>query len=451
MVMFKRKIYDEMLKWKREYAPKYALFLKGARRVGKTTLAEKLGREEYRSYILVRFDQTEESINRLFTESLRDLDMLFNTLQFAYNTRLYQRESLIILDEIQLFPPARQALKTLLEDGRYDYLETGSLATITKKSKNILIPSEEYSLDVLPMDYEEYLWANGNDMIIPVLREHLSSLKPMGSLHQHIMKSYREYMLVGGMPQVVSAFTESKDFEKVDFAKEQIINLYQQDMKDQEEENPEYVTNFFDRIPSELSKHDKRYVLTHVDPNARIREYKGPIRWLDEAMIINIANNADEPDAALNLSIADPSFKCYLMDTGLLITLAYRDRPYLENELYKFVLLDKLQVNEGMLLENMAAQNLRAKGRRVYYYKETSKETKKTVMDIDFLIRDGNKLVPIEVTSGEKSGEKKSVKSLTAFKEKFGKKVGRGIALHHGEIRPEENILWLPYYMAAVL
>ena len=451
MVMFKRKIYDEMLKWKREYAPKYALFLKGARRVGKTTLAEKLGREEYSSYILVRFDQTEESINRLFTESLRDLDMLFNTLQFAYNTRLYQRESLIILDEIQLFPPARQALKTLLEDGRYDYLETGSLATITKKSKNILIPSEEYPLDVLPMDYEEYLWANGNDMIIPVLREHLSSLKPMGSLHQHIMKSYREYMLVGGMPQVVSAFTESKDFEKVDFAKEQIINLYQQDMKDQEEENPEYVTNFFDRIPSELSKHDKRYVLTHVDPNARIREYKGPIRWLDEAMIINIANNVDEPGAALNLSIADPSFKCYLMDTGLLITLAYRDRPYLENELYKSVLLDKLQVNEGMLLENMAAQNLRAKGRRVYYYKETSKETKKTVMDIDFLIRDGNKLVPIEVTSGEKSGEKKSVKSLTAFKEKFGKKVGRGIALHHGEIRPEENILWLPYYMAAVL
>lgn len=243
--MFKRKIYDEMLKWKREYAPKYALFLKGARRVGKTTLAEKLGREEYRSYILVRFDQTEESINRLFTESLRDLDMLFNTLQFAYNTRLYQRESLIILDEIQLFPPARQALKTLLEDGRYDYLETGSLATITKKSKNILIPSEEYPLDVLPMDYEEYLWANGNDMIIPALREHLSSLKPMGSLHQHIMKSYREYMLVGGMPQVVSAFTESKDFEKVDFAKEQIINLYQQDMNDQEEENPEYVTGFF--------------------------------------------------------------------------------------------------------------------------------------------------------------------------------------------------------------
>ena len=447
MIMFKRKIYDEMLKWKQEYAPKYALFLRGARRVGKTTLAEKLGREEYRSYILVRFDQTEDSINRLFTDSLRDLDMLFNTLQFAYNTRLYRRESLIILDEIQLFPQARQALKTLLEDGRYDYLETGSLATITKKSKNILIPSEEYSLDVLPMDYEEYLWANDNDMVIPTLREHLTSLKPMGGLHQYIMKSYREYMLVGGMPQVVSAFTESKDFEKVDFAKEQIINLYKQDMNDQEEENPEYVTSFFDRIPSELSKHDKRYVLTHLGPNARIRDYKGPIKWLNEAMIINIANNVDEPSAALNLSIIDPSFKCYLMDTGLLITLAYRDRPYLENELYKSVLLDKLQVNEGMLLENMVAQNIRANGRRAYYYKETSRENKKTVMEIDFLIRDGNKLVPIEV----KSGENRSIKSLTAFKEKYGKKVGRCIVLHHGEIRREDNILWLPYYMAAVI
>lgn len=445
--MFERKVYDEMLKWKREYAPRYALFLKGARRVGKTTLAEKLGREEYKSYILVRFDQTDESINRLFTDSLRDLDMLFNTLQFAYNTRLYPRESLIILDEIQLFPPARQALKTLLEDGRYDYIETGSLAGITKKSKNILIPSEEYSLDVLPMDYEEYLWANGNDMIIPTLKEHISSLKPMGSLHQHIMKSYREYMLVGGMPQAVTAFVESKDFENVDFAKEQIINLYKQDMNDQEEENPEYVTGFFDRIPSELSKHDKRYVLTHLGPNARIRDYKDPIKWLDEAMIINIANNVDDPSAALNLSIIDPSFKCYMMDTGLLITLAYKDRPYLENELYKAILLDKLQVNEGMLLENMVAQNLRANGRRAYYYKETSKDTKKTVMEIDFLIRDGSKLVPIEV----KSGEKKSIKSLTAFKEKYGKKVGRSIVLHHGEIRVEETLLWLPYYMASVL
>ena len=445
--MFERKVYQEILKWKREYAPKYALFLKGARRVGKTTLAEKLGKEEYRSYILVRFDQTGDDINRLFTDSLRDLDSLFNTLQFEYNTRLYPRESLIILDEIQLFPPARQALKTLLEDGRYDYVETGSLATITKKSKDILIPSEEYPVDVLPMDFEEYLWANNNDMIMPVLREHIESLKPMGGMHQPIMKAFREYMLVGGMPQAVTAFVESKDFGRVDFAKQQILNLYRQDMEDQEEENPEYVTNFFERIPSELSKHDKRYVLSHIDPNARIRDYKDPIKWLDEAMIINIANNVDDPSAALNLSTIEPSFKCYMMDTGLLISLAYKDRPYLENSLYKSILLDKLHVNEGMIIENMVAQCLRANGHKAFFYKKVNKETKRTEMEIDFLIRKNSKINPIEV----KSGNHKSLSSIKKLKETYGKRIGNGIILHHGEIKQEENTLWLPYYMAPVI
>lgn len=445
--MFERKVYQEILKWKREYAPQYALFLKGARRVGKTTLAEKLGREEYRSYILVRFDQTGDDINRLFTDSLRDLDSLFNTLQFEYNTRLYPRESLIILDEIQLFPPARQALKTLLEDGRYDYVETGSLATITKKSKDILIPSEEYPLDVLPMDFEEYLWANDNDLIMPVLREHIESLKPMGGMHQPIMKAFREYMLVGGMPQAVTAFVESKDYGQVDFAKQQIINLYKQDMEDQEEENPEYVTNFFERIPSELSKHDKRYVLSHIDPNARIRDYKDPIKWLDEAMIINIANNVDDPSAALNLSTIEPSFKCYMMDTGLLISLAYKDRPYLENELYKSILFDKLHVNEGMIIENMVAQCLRANGHNVFFYKKVNKETKKTEMEIDFLIRKNSKVIPIEV----KSGGHKSISSINKLKATYEKRIGNGIILHHGEIKQEENSLWLPYYMAPVI
>ena len=445
--MFERKVYQEILKWKREYAPKYALFLKGARRVGKTTLAEKLGKEEYRSYILVRFDQTGDDINRLFTDSLRDLDSLFNTLQFEYNTRLYPRESLIILDEIQLFPPARQALKTLLEDGRYDYVETGSLATITKKSKDILIPSEEYPVDVLPMDFEEYLWANNNDMIMPVLREHIESLKPMGGMHQPIMKAFREYMSVGGMPQAVTAFVESKDFGRVDFAKQQILNLYRQDMEDQEEENPEYVTNFFERIPSELSKHDKRYVLSHIDPNARIRDYKDPIKWLDEAMIINIANNVDDPSAALNLSTIEPSFKCYMMDTGLLISLAYKDRPYLENSLYKSILLDKLHVNEGMIIENMVAQCLRANGHKAFFYKKVNKETKRTEMEIDFLIRKNSKINPIEV----KSGNHKSLSSIKKLKETYEKRIGNGIILHHGEIKQEENTLWLPYYMAPVI
>ena len=223
--MFERKIYQKMLHWKNELAPDYALFLKGARRTGKTTLAEKIGREEYRSYIRVSFDNTSEDIEGLFVNSLRDLDTLFNTLQFAFQTRLYPRESLIILDEIQLFPKARQAIKTLLEDGRFDYIETGSLASITKKSKDILIPSEEYTLEVLPMDFEEYLWAMQNDLIFPALKEHISTLKPMGKIHSYIMKTFREYMLVGGMPQAVTAYVESRDFGKVFFLKKQICLL----------------------------------------------------------------------------------------------------------------------------------------------------------------------------------------------------------------------------------
>ncbi len=445
--MFERKVYQEILRWKREFAPKYALFLKGARRVGKTTLAEKLGKEAYKSYILVRFDQTNEDVRNLFVNSLLDLDTFFNTLQLIYGTPLYEHQSLIILDEIQLFPLARQALKTLLEDGRYDYLETGSLASVTKKSKDILIPSEEYSINVYPMDFEEYLWAKEDNFTIPFLKQQLKTLKPMGSAHQQILKSFREYMLVGGMPQAVEAYLNSRDFSKADFVKQQILSLYKQDMEDQQEENPKYVTSFFDCIPSELSKHDKRYVLSHVDENARIKSYRDPIRWLDEAMIINIANNVEDPSAAFNLSVIDPSFKCYMMDTGLLISLAYKDRPYLENELYKAILLDKLHVNEGMIVENMVAQRLRSNGHNIYFYKQTDKKTKKTVMEIDFLIRNDSKVIPIEV----KSGENKRISSLNRLKERFGKRIGNGIVLHHGEISVKENIVYLPYYMAAIL
>lgn len=445
--MFERKVYQEMLRWKNESAPNYALFLKGARRVGKTTLAEKLGKEAYKSYILIRFDQTNKEIEDLFVNGLRDLDMLFNTLQFLYNTRLYPGESLIILDEIQLFPLARQALKTLLEDGRYDYLETGSLATIKKRSKNILIPSEEYPLDVLPMDFEEYLWAGGNDFVFPILAEHKQNLKPMGAMHQHAMKLFREYMLVGGMPQTVTSFVENRDFGKVDFIKQQIINLYRSDMEEQEEENPEYVNNFFVRIPSELSKHDKRYIISHIAPSARIREYKGAVNWLNEAMIINIANNVDDLSVAFNLDIIDPSFKCYMMDTGLLVTMANKGGTYLSNELYKAILLDKLHVNEGMIIENMVAQCLRANGHNAYFYKETNSDTKRTVMEIDFLIRNNNKVIPIEI----KSGKNKSIISLRKFKDKFGKKIGEGVVLHHGEIKKEGDMIYLPYYMAPLL
>ena len=444
---YERKVYKAMLEWKEKLAPDHALFLKGARRVGKTTLAEKLGREAYKTYILVRFDQAGDDVKDLFVNSLRDLDNFYAALQLLYRTYLHERESLIILDEIQLFPKARQAVKTLLEDGRYDILETGSLASITKRSKDILIPSEEYTLEVLPMDFEEFLWAQGDRMSVPLIRSHYEAMKPMKDLHRPIMKSFREYMMVGGMPQAIKTFVESRDYGNVDLVKQQIINLYSNDMEDQNEERSEYVSNFFFRIPSELSKHDKRYVITHINPNARIREYQGPIRWLDEAMIINIANNVDDPSAALNMSISDPSFKCYLMDTGLLITLAFKDRPILENELYKHILLDRLQVNEGMLIENLVAQCFRANGHRAYFYLERNPETRRTTLEIDFLVRQNKKIIPIEVKSSSSS----SIKSLERLKEKFGKRIGDGIVLHHGELKREGGVAYLPYYMACVL
>ena len=346
-----------------------------------------------------------------------------------------------------MFPPARQALKKLIEDGRFHFLETGSLAGITKKSHDILIPSEEFTLEVLPMDFEEFLWARGDTMTMPVIRARYETKKPMGAVHQTIMRSFREYLLVGGMPQAVKEFVTTKDYGKTDFVKQQIVALYTADMQEQHEENSRYVTNFFERIPGELSKHNKEYILSHADPNARLRDYQGPIRWLEEAMIINIASEVDEPSAAFNLAVTKPSFKCYLMDTGLLVSLAFRNRPYLENDLYKAVLLDRLHVNEGMLLENMAAQCLRANGHRAYFYTETDKKTRRTLLEVDFLIRQQRKVVAVEV----KSGKSDSIKSLLKLKEKFGNRVGDGIVLHHGEVERREGVWYLPYYMATVL
>lgn len=428
--MFKRRIYQEILHWKENHAPHYALFLKGARRVGKTTLAEKLGKEAYRSYLRISFDQAEDTVKNLFINSLRDLDHLFNTLQYLYGVKLHPRESLIILDEVQLFPQARQALKTLLEDGRYDYLETGSLAGITKKSKDILIPSEEYTLDVLPFDFEEFLWATGNEFAMELIRESYANLKPMGATHQKTMRLFREFMLVGGMPQAVQVFADTKDFVEVDFVKQQILNLYKAYMEEQNEENSNYVRNFFDRIPSELSKHDKRYVLTHIDANARMRSYYGPIHWLERAMIVNLANNVDDPGAALNASVTDPAFKCYLMDTGLLVSLALSNKPALKNDLYKAIFLDQVGVNEGMLLENSVAQCLRANGHPACFYTQKRPDARKKIIDIDFVIRQQEKITPIEV----KFGRSRSILSLQRFKEKFGKRIGTPIVLHHGEL-----------------
>ena len=446
-IEFNRKIYKKMIEWKEKRAPHYALFLKGPRRVGKSTLANKLGREEYKSYIEIRFDKASKEIKDLFVDSLEDLDDMFEKIQIHYKTKLYPQESLIILDEIQLFPEARQALKTLLEDKRYDYIETGSLASIKKNSKQILKPSEEYPLEVYPLDFEEFLWAINDELTFNILQTHFNNLKPLTGAHNQIKELFRTYMLVGGMPQSVLAYVKTKDFGDVDFAKQQILNLYEEDMNNQEDENPDKLKNIFWHIPSELSKHDKKYMLSHIDPNARIRDYKGAIGWLNDAMIINMSENVSEISTAFNLSTINPYFKCYLMDTGLLVSLAFKNKDYLENELYKEILFDKLHVNEGMIVENAIAQAIRTKGERNYYFKKVDKELKKTVAELDFLVRRENKINIIE----SKSSDSDSIKSINYVKATYPKRIGKCYILHDGDIKIDGELIYLPYYFVSLI
>lgn len=453
-IILKRKIYKKLMEWKENYAPDYALFLKGARRVGKTTIAEEFGKKEFKSYITINLQQANDTIKDLFVNGLMDLDYFFTVIQMQYKTKLYPRESLIILDEIQLFPQARQALKTLLEDKRYDYIETGSLAGITKKSKKaeILIPSEEYCVEMYPLDFEEFLWANGDTFTMELIREHYQKVMPFGSkLNKEILRRFREYMCIGGMPQAVIAFVTTKDYEKVDFAKREILNLYRNDIKEQEEENSAYIGNILDNIPSELAKHESSFKtnefrLSRINKNARLREYKGPLRWLDEAMIINLARNTTEPSPALTLNLDDERFKCYLMDTGLLINLSFGDGSFIDNEFYRAILTDKLHINEGMFIENIIAQCLRTNGHKIVFYVEYNDQYKLS-MEIDFLIRKDKKIIPIEA----KSGKEYTIKSLGKFKKKFTNKIGLQYVLHEGDIKREGEIIYFPYYIASVL
>lgn len=450
-MVLKRKIYDKMLEWKKEHAPDYALFIKGARRTGKTTIAEEFGKKEYKSFITINFQKATDEVKKLFVNGLMDLDLFFVTIEKLYKKKLYPHESLIILDEIQLFPKARQALKTLLEDKRFDYIETGSLAGILQKSKKekILIPSEEEQIEMYPLDFEEFLWATENDYdTFSLIRKHFDEKKPFGqALCREIWKKFRTYMCVGGMPQAVIKYIETKDFAKVDFVKKTIINLYHADIKGQNDVNNIHLFNLFDNIPSELSKHDKQYVISHADKSARIAFYKESIGWLEDAMIVNVARNVSEPSPALSLSLDDLRFKMYLADTGLLIDLAFADGSYFDNEYYNAILFDKLHVNEGMFIENLVAQCLTSNGHKLRYHIKVDPNLKKTVREIDFIIRKGNKIIPIEV----KSSSDFTIKSLIDFKKSFSNKVGESIVLSNSDIYVEDGILYLPYFVAAVL
>ena len=452
--MFRRKIYDDLLEWKRESAGSTALMIEGARRVGKSTVAEEFASNEYRSYVLIDWQRAPQSVRDTFLANLDDLDTLFMDLSVYYGVRLHERETLFIFDEVQLFPFARSAVKQLVADGRYDVLETGSLISIRKNVADILIPSEEESVSMFPMDFEEFLWAKGETLLADAIRESFAARRALSPLLDNkAERLFREYMLVGGMPQAVAAYVESSDMGKVDRVKRQILRLYEQDVEKYGGADRDRVKRVFDEIPGQLSKHEKKFVLADVDDHARSREYQDAFFWLDESYLVNRCVNATDPHVGLRLHQEGTTMKCYMGDTGLLVTQVFADRAYTSNELYRDVLFGRLEVNEGMLVENVVAQQLRASGHRLFFYSRYSRESADR-MEIDFLLVGEYenaamkaRVCPVEV----KSTKRYTTVSLDKFKTKFDKRVGTQYVLHPRPMRVDGDRLYLPLYMAHCL
>ncbi len=447
-MMFKRKIYDTLLEWKRQSCGSTALLIEGARRVGKSSIVEEFARREYSSYILIDFNRPKEGVVDAIVNRPDDLDGLFNLLMVSYGRILERRKSLIVFDEVQRCPEARQLIKYLVADGRYDYVETGSLISIRKNVANITIPSEEESVGMFPMDFEEFCWALGDNVSVAFARKAFAEGKPMGeAAHRAVMKRFREYLLVGGMPQAVDTYRMTSDFGKTDRIKRSILRLYGNDISKYAGIDAPKVRGIYAQIPGQLSKKEKKYFLSAVDADARMREYAESFRWLDESRIVNIARNATDPDVALAMSEDFGTQKLYSSDTGLLVTQAFANRPYTENELYRALLLDKLSVNEGMVAENVIAQMFRTNGFELYFYSRPDRGDGTGRMEIDFLLRRGNSVCPVEV----KSGAYQHHSSLDKFRNKFKRRIGESFILYTKDMMVKDGIRHLPLYMAMFL
>ena len=446
--MFKRKIYEELIKWKRISNGSTALLIDGARRVGKSYIAEEFAKNEYKSYILVDFGNVPNDVLHLFAQESSDLDLFFAKLSAFYGIKLFKRDSLIVFDEVQQFPRARQLIKYLVADGRYDYLETGSLIRLKKKVQDIIIPSEEEHIEMFPMDFEEFLWAMGDTVTVPLIKACFESKKPLGqALHRKIMNDFRQYVLVGGMPQSVAAYLNGKDFEASDMAKRRILKLYHDDVSKFAEGYEDKVFALFDGIPAQLSKKEKKYKLSSLGKKARFRSYEDSFVWLNESMIVNTCFNATDPNVGLALSADHSTQKCYMADTGLLVTQTFMDKAFTENGLYRAILFDKLSINEGMIMENVVAQMLRTNGHKLYFYSRSDATNRKNDMEIDFLITEGKKICPIEV----KSNNYVSHSSLDKFRDKFSSKIGNSYILYSKDVIVKDGIIHLPIYMAMFL
>lgn len=443
-IIFERKIYEKMLNWKNESNGKTALLIKGARRVGKSTIVEEFAQKEYLSYILIDFSIATNEVHDLFKD-LSDLNYLFLRLQLIYHTNLVNRKSAIIFDEVQKEPLARQAIKHLVKDGRYDYIETGSLLSIKKNIDNIIIPSEETRIEMVPMDYEEFRWALGDKATIPMLKSAFENKISLGDgVNRRMMRDFRLYMLIGGMPQVVNEYIKTNNLSKVDQIKRSILELYQDDLRKIDPTGK--ATLMFSAIPSELAKNVSRYQVSSVIANGKNERLLGIINEMKDSLTINVAYHANDPSAGMSLHEDISKYKIFLGDTGLFTTLAFMDKDFTENIIYEKLLSDKLDTDLGYLYENMVAQMLYASGNKLFYY-TFSKDNSGHNYEIDFIIAKKNKVCPIEV----KSSGYKTHASLDAFVTKFSSKIGQKYLIYTKDLRKDGGLVCMPIYMTMFL
>ena len=441
--VFKRKVYDELLRWKEQWVGRRALLIRGARRIGKSTVAEEFGKKEYESYVVVDFSRCSDEVFNLFNDT-SDLDYIFLRLQVIYRVNLIRRKSLIILDEVQLQPKARQAVKSLVADGRYDYIETGSLISVRKNTEGILIPSEEVKLDMYPMDYEEFRWALGDEVTIPLLRRMAERKEPLGAAHRQMLRDFRVYMLVGGMPQAVAEYLESNNLSMVDEVKRGILDLYDEDFLKIDPSGRAGM--LFAAIPAQLNSNAARYRLGSVIPDARAENYEELIAEMEASMTVNVAWHCDDPNVGMPMTRNLSQYKMYVGDTGLFVTLAFRDKKFTENVIYGKLLSDKLAANLGYLYENVVAQMLTAAGNKLFYHTWPT-ESGKHNYEVDFLLSRGSKLWPLEV----KSSGYKTHASLDAFCEKFSSRISDKYLIYTKDFVRVAGVNYLPVYMTPFL
>lgn len=442
--VFARKIYREILEWKENRSDKYALLVKGARRVGKSTIVEEFAKKEFKSYIMIDFAHVSKDIKDLF-EDTYDLDFFFLQLQQLSGTKLYEKESVIIFDEVQLLPKARQAIKYLVADGRYKYIETGSLISIKKNTKDILIPSEEHKISMYPMDFEEFLWAIGDEVSIETIKILLEKKRPAGNaIHRNLMRIFRLYMLIGGMPQAVETYLEKNNLQEVDEIKREIVDLYEEDFTKIDASG--LAGDIYDAIPANLSSNASRYILSNAREGTRSERVLDLLPDILSSYTVNIAYHANNPAVGMALEKDVGRYKLFTSDVGLFVTLAFRDKNYVENIIYNKLLSDKLEANLGYVYENAVAQMLVAKGNNLFYY-TMGNNSSNHLYEIDFLISTGNKICSIEV----KSGNYRCHKSLDQFCDKFGSRIGNKYLVHTKDYKWENGINYIPVYMLPFL